>query len=259
MSSNATNAAARGRSSSGSYLLPLWTRQDSAAATTTEEEELPTELNATVDGSAESFLVVSPDKLSVKYAAESYHSYDVGAVQANRPAPASRLAPYYFEMRVRNAGSKRRVAIGFTKEDFDLCMQPGWRANSCGYHGDNGFVYRGGGKGESFGPSFTTNDIVGAGINYASNEFFFTKNGTMVGAVSKDIEGPLFPTVAVHGLNEEIEVNFGQKPFAFNIKARHLSLLPPCASFGVWLPLYNIKRKLVILKNYFSLIKLHSC
>lgn len=54
---------------------------------------------------------------------------------------------------------------------YFLCS---WEANSCGYHGDDGYLYRGQGKGESFGPTFTTNDTVGAGINYASQEFFFT-------------------------------------------------------------------------------------
>jgi hypothetical protein len=49
-----------------------------------------------------------------------------------------------------------------------------WETNSCGYHGDDGNLYSGHGKGETFGPTFTTNDTVGAGINYASQEFFFT-------------------------------------------------------------------------------------
>jgi hypothetical protein len=55
-----------------------------------------------------------------------------------------------------------------------LCFDDRWEANSCGYHGDDGFLYRGHGKGEAFGPTYTTGDIVGAGINYASQEFFFT-------------------------------------------------------------------------------------
>ncbi|MED6212933.1 hypothetical protein PIB30_088246 [Stylosanthes scabra] len=41
--------------------------------------------------------------------------------------------------------------------------------------------YRGHGKGETFGPTYTSGDIVGAGINYAAQEFFFTKNGQVVG------------------------------------------------------------------------------
>jgi len=49
-----------------------------------------------------------------------------------------------------------------------------WEANSCGYHGDDGLLYRGHGKGEAFGPTYTSGDVVGAGINYAAQEFFFT-------------------------------------------------------------------------------------
>ncbi|KAF9670613.1 hypothetical protein SADUNF_Sadunf13G0087100 [Salix dunnii] len=79
-----------------------------------------------------------------------------------------------------------------------------WEANSCGYHGDDGNLYHGSGTGEAFGPTFTTSDTVGAGINYASQEFFFTKNGAVVGAVYKDIKGLLLPTVALHSQNEEL-------------------------------------------------------
>ncbi|KAH7543925.1 hypothetical protein JRO89_XS15G0062600 [Xanthoceras sorbifolium] len=46
------------------------------------------------------------------------------------------------------------------------------------------------------------------------------KNGSLVGTVFKDIKGPLFPTIAVHSQNEEVQVNFGWKKFAFDLKAR---------------------------------------
>lgn len=49
-----------------------------------------------------------------------------------------------------------------------------WEANSFGYHGDDGFLYHGQGRGESFGPTYTRGDIVGGGINYASQKIFFT-------------------------------------------------------------------------------------
>ncbi|XP_010543632.1 PREDICTED: ran-binding protein 10 [Tarenaya hassleriana] len=178
-------------------------------------EESPTELN-TINSSG-GFLVVSPDKLSVKYTSVNLHGHDVGVVQANKPAPFKRLV-YYFEIYVKDAGAKGQVAIGFTKENFRMRRQPGWEANSCGYHGDDGLLYRGQGKGEAFGPTYTTGDTVGGGINYASQEFFFTKNGAVVGTVTKDIKGLLYPTVAVHSQNEEVYVNFGQKKFAFELK-----------------------------------------
>ncbi|XP_042508888.1 ran-binding protein M homolog isoform X2 [Macadamia integrifolia] len=181
-----------------------------------EVGELPTRLN-TINSSG-GFLVVSTDKLSVQYTSVNLHGHDVGVVQANCPAPVKRLV-YYFEIFVKNAGAKGQIAIGFTTENFKMRRQPGWEANSYGYHGDDGLLYRGLGKGETFGPTFTSGDTIGGGINYASQEFFFTKNGKLVGTVYKDVKGPLFPTIAVHSQNEEVNVNFGQKPFVFGIEA----------------------------------------
>ncbi|VVB11672.1 unnamed protein product [Arabis nemorensis] len=185
-----------------------------------EGEESPTELNTI--NSAGGFLVVSPDKLSVKYTSTNLHGHDVGVVQANKPAPFKCLT-YYFEIFVKDSGAKGQVAIGFTKENFKMRRQPGWEVNSCGYHGDDGYLYRGQGKGEAFGPTYTKDDTVGGGINYATQEFFFTKNGALVGKVPKDIRGHLFPTVAVHSQNEEVSVNFGQKKYVFDIEGYEAS------------------------------------
>ncbi|KAL8172564.1 hypothetical protein V2J09_024368 [Rumex salicifolius] len=180
------------------------------------EEAPPTDLN-TINSSG-GFLVVSTDKLSVQYTGVNLHGHDVGVIQSNRPAPM-KILMYYFEMYVKNAGAKGQVAIGFTNDSFKMRRQPGWEANSYGYHGDDGLLYRGQGKGEHFGPTFTTCDTVGAGINYASQEIFFTKNGVVVGTVYKDVKGALFPTIAVHSQNEEVTVNFGKDPYVFDIKA----------------------------------------
>ncbi|KAI4332306.1 hypothetical protein L6164_017228 [Bauhinia variegata] len=207
-----------------------------------EDEEAPTELNTL--NSSGGFLVVTTDKLSAKYTNVNLHGHDVGVIQANKPAPTKRLV-YYFELYVKDAGAKGQIAIGFTTENFKMRRQPGWEANSCGYHGDDGLLYRGHGKGEAFGPTYTSGDIVGGGINYATQEFFFTKNGQVVGTVYKEIKGPLFPTIAVHSQNEEVHVNFGQKPFALDLKEfeaqermkQQLKIeetpLPPNLSYGI--------------------------
>ncbi|KAH8480305.1 hypothetical protein Peur_062825 [Populus x canadensis] len=197
----------------GSYFIDVARQYSSPIGGETELE--PKELNTL--NSSGGFLVVSTDKLSVKYPSVNLHGHDVGVIQADKPVPDKRLV-YYFEIFVKNAGAKGQIAIGFTSQGFKMRRQPGWETNSCGYHGDDGNLYNGHGKGETFGPTFTTNDTVGAGINYASQEFFFTKNGAVVGGVYKEIKGPLFPTVAVHSQNEEIEVNFGQREFAFDLK-----------------------------------------
>ncbi|XP_052201946.1 ran-binding protein M homolog isoform X2 [Diospyros lotus] len=204
----------------GTYFVELWKQNSKASAAEMEakdeEEEAPTELNTV--NICGGFSNVLPDKLSVQYTVDNLHGHDVGVVQANRPAPVKRIV-YYFEIFVKNAGAKGNIAIGFTIEGFKMRRQPGWEANSWGYHGDDGFLYRGHGRGEAFGPTYTAGDTVGAGINYASQEFFFTKNGEVVGTVCKDVKGPLFPTIAVHSRNEEVSVNFGKKPFVFDLKA----------------------------------------
>ena len=87
-----------------------------------ESEPVPTELN-TINSSG-GFLVVSTDKLTVKYTNVNLHGHDVGVIQANCPAPVKRLV-YYFEMTVKNAGTKGQVAIGFTSENFKMRRQPG--------------------------------------------------------------------------------------------------------------------------------------
>ncbi|KAA8546298.1 hypothetical protein F0562_002963 [Nyssa sinensis] len=202
----------------GSYFLDAWRLSSKASADVEmeEEEEAPMELDTL--NSSGGFSVVLSDKLTVQYPSVNLHGHDVGVVQANRPAPLKRLV-YYFEIFVKNAGAKGQIAIGFTCEGFNKRRQPGWEANTYGYHGDDGLLYRGQGKGEAFGPTFTAGDTVGGGINYASQEFFFTKNGAVVGTVCKDVKGPLFPTIAVHSQNEEVSVNFGKEPFVFDLKA----------------------------------------
>ncbi|XP_076891219.1 ran-binding protein M homolog [Bidens hawaiensis] len=245
----------------GSYFLQLW--QSTASASYSkgdveminsdnqheqleedddDDEPVPTELD-TVNSSG-GFSIVLPDKLSVQYPSVNLHGHDVGVVQANCPAPVKRLF-CYFEIYVKNAGAKGNVAIGFTTEGFNMRRQPGWEANSFGYHGDDGLLYRGQGKGETFGPTFSTGDTVGGGINYASQKLFFTKNGQVVGTVEKDVKGRLYPTVAVHSQNEEITVNFGKDPFLFDIKAYEATQrakqdtsiekisIPQTASYGI--------------------------
>lgn len=87
-----------------------------------EDDEAPTELN-TINSSG-GFLVVSTDKLSVKYTSVNLHGHDVGVIQANKPAPTKRLV-YYFEIYVKDAGTKGQIAIGFTSESFKMRRQPG--------------------------------------------------------------------------------------------------------------------------------------
>jgi len=50
---------------------------------------------------------------------------------------------------------------------------------------------------------FSTNDVIGCGINFFKREIFYTHNGVFLGASFKDIEiKEFYPTVGLHSPNE---------------------------------------------------------
>lgn len=108
---------------------------------------------------------------------------------------------------------------------------PGWEQDTIGYHGDDGNLYRERGTGVKYGPLYTTGETVGCGINFFDKYIFFTKNGVSLrieyefnfdgypfGALNKSkIVGEMYPMCGMESPNESITVNFGEKPFIFNI------------------------------------------
>mmetsp|Transcript_31838 Transcript_31838/g.82435 ORF Transcript_31838/g.82435 Transcript_31838/m.82435 type:complete len:483 (-) Transcript_31838:738-2186(-) len=173
----------------------------------------PTEL----DTSAVHFLEVGTDKLSVKYRGDARHENDVGSIQANAPVPANVLI-YYYEVKVISGGDHGRIAVGFADGKFRQGSHPGCESNSYGYHGEDGFKCEHGDGGEQYGPSFGSGDVIGAGINVGKGEIFFTYNGRNLGLAFKGAKRVLYPTVGLHSANEHLQVNFGARPFVFDIQ-----------------------------------------
>ena len=50
-----------------------------------------------------------------------------------------------------------------------------------GYHGDDGNAFCGSGQGQIYGPTFTTGDVIGCGLNLIEGSCFYTKNGHNLG------------------------------------------------------------------------------
>ncbi|GIL56971.1 hypothetical protein Vafri_12242 [Volvox africanus] len=152
------------------------------------------------------------DKYTVRFVA---NSPDVGAVQADYPAPPSCLI-YYFEVMVVEPGSNGTIGIGFTHSNHDVTRHVGWDAGTFGLHGDNGETYFEGCS-EYYGFKYGKGDVVGAALDFQRKEIFFTKNGTKGKAISISISQALYPTVSLRSSGGFVSVNFGQKPFSFNI------------------------------------------
>lgn len=54
---------------------------------------------------------------------------------------------------------------------------PGWEPESWGYHGDDGHCFASQNVGKHYGPTFSTGDVIGCGVNFRTGTAFFTKNG----------------------------------------------------------------------------------
>eukprot|EP01130_Rhizamoeba_saxonica_P003814 TRINITY_DN1581_c0_g1_i2.p1 TRINITY_DN1581_c0_g1~~TRINITY_DN1581_c0_g1_i2.p1 ORF type:complete len:564 (+),score=102.85 TRINITY_DN1581_c0_g1_i2:41-1693(+) len=127
----------------------------------------------------------------------------------------------YFETTVINAGQYERVGVGIGKYGY-YEGHPGWKNGTWGYHGDDGNYFNGHGFGYRWGPLYTTGDIIGCGVDWNTNALFFTKNGEFIGNTNDKIMriSKLYPIIGLHSHGEKVQVNFGEKPFVFDIVSK---------------------------------------
>ncbi len=133
----------------------------------------------------------------------------VGVVKFLKP-----LSPLlnYFECVITDRGESAYVGIGVGDKEYPLTDQPGWSQNSIGYHADNGNLYHNSGSGRVFGPSCTTGDRMGCGVDFDTDRdgglvhVFFTKNGHQLGNLVKMRlpAGGLYPLVGMHSRGEKV-------------------------------------------------------
>ena len=154
---------------------------------------------------------ISTDGLVIKYVGPGRSDSDAAAIRSNLPVPPQ-IGIYYFEVKVTNKGRDGYISAGYAIKSASLGRLTGWEPGTIGYHADDGNLYRGAGTGASYGPSYTTNDIVGCGINFSEKSFFFTKNGILIGEIGnlKDkFHLPFFPSVGCRTVGEILTLNFG--------------------------------------------------
>lgn len=117
------------------------------------------------------------------------------------------------------------LIVRYPLENFHmLFFFSGWDKQSYGYHGDDGNSFSSSGAGKPYGPTFTTGDIIGCGVNLVDNTCFYTKNGHHLGIAFRDLPAKLYPTVGLQTPGEVVDANFGQEPFKFDIEDMHKEL-----------------------------------
>ncbi|CAO3575052.1 unnamed protein product [Mortierella alpina] len=156
----------------------------------------------------------------IKYRSDFKNDMTVSAsVTANHPInPSSGV--FYFEIVIDRFKGNSAISVGIASKSLRKNCQVGWDLNSWGYHSDDGFLYFGNGK-QNIKYSFEYNegDTVGCGVNFVDRAVFFTLNGDMLGVAFRFLKDsiPLYPAIGLSQAGTEINANFGDQTFLFNI------------------------------------------
>jgi hypothetical protein len=173
---------------------------------------------------------------------------------------------YYYELTIlesiMNIVDNETCCIGYGPLNIIMSSFIGNDNNSVGYHLNNGeIIYNK--KIYDGGIICKTNDTVGAGLIYVSNNIykpFFTYNGALLDIKLKNIcnyDDGIIPLVE-YNYSNKIKINFGQEEFKFDIeKFRHnCNILSQKNNFlKIDRKLSNINT-LEIMKNHNKIIKL---
>lgn len=169
-------------------------------------------------------LEVSPDNLSVSYIGRGRDDTEAAAIRADASIPPHHLPLFYFEVRVVHRGRDGYLSLGLMTARSPLDKLVGWETESLGYHGDDGFLFRGNsGQGDEFGPEWGQDDTVGCGVDFVDQRAFFVKNGVLVNYCDLPKVGgaPWYPAMGLRTPGERLKLNF-LGPFEYDILA-HLS------------------------------------
>ncbi|KAI4489038.1 hypothetical protein M0804_004536 [Polistes exclamans] len=198
------------------------------------------------------YIGLSQNNLRVHYKGYGKTHKDAASVRTTHSIPAS-CGLYYFEVKIVSKGRDGYMGIGLSAHGVNVNRLPGWDKHSYGYHGDDGHSFCSSGTGQPYGPTFTTGDVIGCGVNLVDNTAFYTKNGHHLGIAFTDLpstlihyliicnmeeeevedndeeipvdiednsditEPNLYPTVGLQTPGEVVDANFGQSPFVFDI------------------------------------------
>ncbi|OQR73126.1 ran-binding protein 9-like [Tropilaelaps mercedesae] len=164
------------------------------------------------------YIGLSLHNLRVHYKGSGKNHKDAASVRATHPIPTA-CGIYYFEVKIVSKGRDGYMGVGLSAQGVNMNRLPGWDKQSYGYHGDDGHSFCSSGTGQPYGPTFSTGDVIGCGVNLIDNTCFYTKNGVNLGVAFQNLPVNLYPTVGLQTPGEVIDANFGQLPFMFDIES----------------------------------------
>ena len=125
-------------------------------------------------------LEILVDGSEVRFSGVTKTQDEAASVRANHPMPRE-CGLYYYEITILSRGKDAFIGIGFSGKKVNLSRLPGWEADSWAYHGDDGYSFSSTQSGKAYGPKFSSQDVIGCGLNFRTGNAFFTKNGVYLG------------------------------------------------------------------------------
>ncbi|KAF5131462.1 Ran-binding proteins 9/10 [Metarhizium anisopliae] len=127
---------------------------------------------------------------------------DSGIVRADYPMlPLYKGRVYYFEVRLQKVAKQGFVGIGFCEDKTPLDRALGWHQGLWAFHSDDGCLFKDGNRsrrGIKYADACSeAGKVLGCGINFATDEAFYTIDGTAVGRAFTQIRGKLYPAVTM--------------------------------------------------------------
>lgn len=90
---------------------------------------------------------------------------------------------------------------------------PGWEPHSYGYHGDDGHIYHGEGKGRQYAHPYGSGDVIGVCVDRVQRRVSFYKNGMFCGVAFENLStAELYPCVGFRSRDARVKVNLGSEP-----------------------------------------------
>ena len=106
--------------------------------------------------------------------------HEAAAARTDHPMPPQ-CGIYYYEVLIESKGKEGMIGVGFSGPKASLEKLPGWEPDSWAYHGDDGKSFCCQLTGKHFGPTFSSGDTIGCGVDFTKRTAFFTKNGNFLG------------------------------------------------------------------------------